>query len=162
MLVLMMRNNGNKIKVAAVIGTVLVGIFIGVSTVLNQQSLAQRSPTVTTIVIPQGLSDPMSGKSFQPQTITVVIGKSNTVRWVNQDSSIHWIEPDIVGNPDFQVTELPENTPIQSLNLPNILSPGGSFEYTFAKPGTFGFHGQPWERGTVIVLTPQQAAAENP
>ncbi|HSB57019.1 MAG TPA: hypothetical protein VLD38_04320 [Nitrosopumilaceae archaeon] len=85
--------------------------------------------------LPLGISNPEVLLSPDPQTITVVLGINNTVRWVNQDNSPRMLVAD-----DTTWTT-------------DLIMPGSSKSITFNKTGTHGYHGEPgpWIRGTVIV-----------
>lgn len=75
--------------------------------------------------------------------VTVVIGCNNTIVWTNHDTVPHYLEmDDDNSNPGFA----------KALKDAMPMAYGESFSYTFDKPGTYGYHGQPWMRGTVIVL----------
>lgn len=98
---------------------------------------------VSVIVIPADsglLSSPL--KSFEPRMIKVVIGTNNTVRWVNQDFDFTLIAADNASDPGFY----------NATKNFVLLGPNETFEYTFTKAGEFGYHGRPWQRGTVIVV----------
>jgi plastocyanin len=104
---------------------------------------------VVEVIIPEGASSP--GGNFEPATINVVIGSNNTVRWINQDS----IPSSIVADNDrdssfFNATQDSSGNPTDQ----SLLIPGESFEYTFDKPGIFGYHSVPHPnmRSSVIVL----------
>jgi plastocyanin len=73
---------------------------------------------------------------FGPDVVTVVIGKNNTVYWVNDDVADHTATSDTAGIFDS-----------------GVLSPGGSYQFTFTTPGTYSYHCSlhPWMQGTVIV-----------
>ncbi|MEM2161119.1 MAG: hypothetical protein QXN55_09220, partial [Candidatus Nitrosotenuis sp.] len=93
-------------------------------------------------------SDP-SKQSYSPQNITVKIGVNNTIRWENHDNTPNNIAAD---NPsDLTFYEL---TNLKEYGNKGFLAPGQSFEFSFNKEGTFGYHGKPWQRGTVTVLPP--------
>lgn len=91
------------------------------------------------VVIPKGTSNSDSGKTFTPQEAS--IGWGTTVRWVNQDSVPARIEADDNSDPEFY------NATKDFV----IIAPGDRFEFTFTRAGTFGYHGAPWQRGTVAV-----------
>lgn len=159
-------------SIVGVAAIAAIAIAFGVS---QASSLAvQRAPAVASVTIPQGSSMMVDGQkeTFVPQVITVVVGVNNTVRWTNQDSVTAFIEADNdrMDPAFFKATTLPESvvtsadgqmtsatSDIGNLQLPNVLQPGESFEYTFTIPGEYGYHGKPWQRGTVIVL-PAEAA----
>ena len=113
-------------------------------------------PKVVIVIIPEGSSLPTSEhNNFEPAVIKVIIGINNTVRWVNQDSTFSSIRADEdASDPQFwRATHLDE---ISNVNL--LLSPGDTFEFTFTKPGEYGYHSEPHphKHGTVIVLEPQE------
>ncbi|MEP0826216.1 MAG: hypothetical protein HRF40_12090 [Nitrososphaera sp.] len=86
-----------------------------------------------------------SGKSFEPETIKVMIGVNNTVRWINPDYIAHWIGADDQSDPEFYNATGGEQGS-------KLIAPGDFFEYTFTRAGEFGYHGKPSMRGTVIVV----------
>jgi plastocyanin len=108
-------------------------------------------PKVAIVIIPEGSSLADQGHNFEPAVITVIIGVNNTVRWVNQDITFSTIKADNMSDQEFwNATNLDESS-----NLDQLLSPGETFEYTFTKPGQFGYHSEPHPHlhGTVIVLS---------
>jgi len=106
---------------------------------------------VTLVTIVEGASLATSDKTFEPKIIKVIIGVNNTVRWVNQDVTFNTIIADNMSDQEFWKATNPD----ESSNVDQLLSPGETFEYTFTKPGQFGYHGEPHPhmRGTVIVLS---------
>jgi plastocyanin len=110
------------------------------------------------VMIPINASDQESGQAFVPQTIIVIIGVNNTVRWINQDTSMHWIEADNdrYDSAFYQLTEMTASAQADRSNIDSskdkVLYPNEYFEYTFTKPGEYGYHSKPWMRGTVIVM----------
>ncbi len=89
----------------------------------------------SSVIIPQ--SAMIEGnESLIPKVITVVLGKNNTVTWINQDDTGHGIASDNA-----------------SWGSPGILKPGDSFSVTFNSTGIFEYHGQPgpWITGKVVV-----------
>lgn len=119
---------------------------------------------VTTVVIPQGAEDQSSGKNYDPQYIRVIIGVNNTVRWINDGNTMNSIVADNSSDPDFYNITNQFSAVMENTKMPNFLKPGESFEYTFTKPGYFGYHGvpHPWQRGWVLVLTPDQSDKQIP
>ncbi len=101
---------------------------------------APESPTVVTVNIPPGGSDPNNGPGFAPDKITVVIGVNNTVTWFNNDTSPHTVTSTIVplGASAFDSGNMVWLT---------------TFTYTFTVPGTYqyGCSYHPWMTGTVVV-----------
>lgn len=153
-------------SIAGVIAIVATIVSLGLTQVLSYQPAS--SPSVASITIPPGSSSITGGQgTFAPQVAKVVIGVNNTVSWTNRDSQTTFIKADNdkVDPAFFKATTLPESvvttvnggiesksSDIGALNLPNVLKPGESFQYTFTVPGEYGYHGKPWQRGTVIVL----------
>lgn len=158
-----MSSSWMYLTIGVIISLVALGV-VAIDTALEQNAPVHlteldslngntHADTVT-IIIPEGLSDASSGKTFQPEVIKLVIGVNNTVRWINQDTVAHRITADIDDDPDFQAAApyFPTTKPIGELHMSNTLQRGESFEYTFNKPGEFGYHSKPWARGKVIVL----------
>ncbi|MBI3253173.1 MAG: hypothetical protein HYZ56_00340 [Nitrosopumilales archaeon] len=87
------------------------------------------------VILPLGISNPELQLFPNPQSITVVLGINNTVRWVNEDDSGRTLTAD-------------DNTWTTGL-----IKPGSSKSIIFNKTGTHGYHGEPgpWIKGTVIV-----------
>lgn len=109
-------------------------------------------PKLVKITIPEGASIASSGRTYDPQTIKVIIGYNNTVRWVNDDSTYHIIEADDNTDLDFYRKTTYANPDAARRNT---MTTGESFVYTFTKTGEIGYHGMPYLRGTVIVLEPE-------
>ncbi|HEX7032903.1 MAG TPA: plastocyanin/azurin family copper-binding protein [Nitrososphaera sp.] len=141
------------IIIAIIVG---LGAAIGLVLVLSNTSIFATPPAssnatrdritlIPAVIIPEGAGLASSGKSFEPETIKVMIGVNNTVRWINQDRIAHWIRADDQSDPEFY-----NATGGEPGN--KMILPGESFEYTFTKAGEFGYHGKPVMRGTVIVL----------
>ena len=97
------------------------------------------------VTIPSGAGSPPSGWTgsgtttygYDPDTITVVIGKNNTVYWTNDDASIHTATSDTAGVFDT-----------------GNINQGESAQFTFTTPGTFTYHCiyHAWMQGTIKVL----------
>ncbi|HVX02165.1 MAG TPA: plastocyanin/azurin family copper-binding protein [Nitrososphaera sp.] len=135
---------------AAVLAGLAVGIgLIAAFSILDAgssfQTQYEKKDVVSLVVIPTGASSQNSGKDFEPPLIAVVIGKNNTVTWVNKDIVAHSFKADSsTADPEFY----------HATNNATLIGPNQTFEFMFTKPGTFGYHGEPypWLRGTVIVL----------
>ncbi|CUR51399.1 protein of unknown function [Nitrosotalea devaniterrae] len=100
--------------------------------------------TITqTILIPPGSENSSSNKTYSPDVATVVLGVNNTVTWVNQAETTNSI-----------VSDMPLQQDGKSFDSNGVIKPGGSYQFTFTEPGTFGYHGEPhpWQKGTIIVL----------
>jgi plastocyanin len=132
----------------------------------QQPMMANLDPLgkVTTVVIPQGAEDQNSGKNYDPQYIRVIIGVNNTVRWINDGDTMNSVVADNSSDPDFYNVTNQFTAIMGNAKTPNFLKPGESFEYTFTKPGYFGYHGvpHPWQRGWILVLTPDQSDEQIP
>jgi plastocyanin len=106
----------------------------GFVVVLLLLTALQFGPTVraTNSTVSVGIRD----FSFNPNTITVVIGVNNTVVWTNNGTLDHTV------------------TANGGSFLSGDLAPGLSFTNTFTTPGTFPYHCSihPVMKGTVIVL----------
>jgi plastocyanin len=115
--------------------------FAGESAKYNEKAASDQ---IAIILLPSGLACAGCQENFEPQTIKVVIGANNTVRWVNNDLFPGMIEADNDNDPLFY-TITKDFVIIES---------GKSFEFTFTKAGEYGYHGKPWQRGTVVVVMP--------
>lgn len=123
---------------------VVVVITAGLTTVeKNSAAAAAASRTTTTSVSPviskvimQTGASSTTTLGFYPSTITVVLGKNNTVTWTNEDFAVHTVT---------------SNTAIWDSG--NI-DPSTNFTYTFTAVGTYHYHCSyhPWMTGTVIVV----------
>ena len=78
-------------------------------------------------------------ESLDPKIITVVLGKNNTVTWVNRDDVLHAFSSNSANNSWWT----------------GIMKPGESSSVTFNNTGIFSYHGtpNPWITGAVIVLS---------
>ncbi|HXW95928.1 MAG TPA: plastocyanin/azurin family copper-binding protein [Nitrososphaerales archaeon] len=92
---------------------------------------------------PPGYSGGKTTYGYTPDVVTVVIGKNNTVFWTNDDTTgtPHTVTSDTAGIFDSGSTG-------------PLTSQGGTFQFTFTTPGTYGYHCSfhSWMQGTVIVL----------
>lgn len=148
-------------KGSTVVGAIVAILIIGAVATLGyyQFEVASKSTTTSTssvqgvtcpstscvnVTIPSGASSPPTGYAagqkttygFTPDKITVVIGKNNTVFWVNNEASLHTATSDTGGVFDS-----------------GTLNQGGTFQWTFTTPGTYTYHCSfhPWMQGTVVV-----------
>ena len=102
------------------------------------------SKACVNVTMPSGAATPPagwtgSGKTtlgFTPDSITVVIGKNNTVYWTNDDASIHTATSDTAG----------------VFDTGNVVA-GASAQWTFTTPGTYTYHCvyHAWMQGTITV-----------
>ncbi len=118
-----------SVSLAALVFTVLTASLL---VTLAPASVAQ---TTVNVVI--------NSYSFNPASITVVIGVNNTVTWTNQQTGV----PHTVTSDDGTWGSA-------------TLTTGQSFTHTFTAPGTFGYHCSihTYMKGTVIVLSSGQAS----
>jgi plastocyanin len=152
-----MSSQGSTL-VGAVVAVLIIGAvgtlaYYQVEVAPNQGSTSNTTstPAVTcpsracvNVTIPVGASAPPngwtgSGKTtygFTPDTVTLVIGKNNTVFWTNNDASIHTATSDAAGGFDT-----------------GNLNQGQSAQFTFTTPGTYTYHCtyHAWMQGTIIV-----------
>lgn len=99
------------------------------------------APTVAGVTIINGAEIDQSSPGFTPDSVTLVIGTNNTVKWTNTDiGSQHTVT---------SVTVPPGARLFDSGNL----NTGASFTYTFTLAGTYqytcAYH--PWMKGTIMV-----------
>ena len=87
------------------------------------------------IIIPKGISSDEK-YDLDPSIVVSVIGKNNTIRWINQDDVPH---------------TLYSNEPSWTTG---VIEPGKSAVLTFTEQRVFEYHGSPgpWINGKVIVL----------
>ncbi len=103
-------------------------------------SMKTTGPQTITVNIPSGVSS-NQGLNFSPQTVTVVVGVNNTIKWVNQDSVTH------------TVTSVSVPSGASSFDSGN-LNAGATFTVTLTTPGTYQYHCSihpTWMTGTIIV-----------
>jgi plastocyanin len=100
------------------------------------------APTVIQVSIYIGAGNPSNKPGYSPDSITLVIGINNTVRWINDDSAAHTVT---------------------STNAPDCVVFGSgsmnhreTYTITFNTPGTYhyrcDYHG--WMTGTIVVKGP--------
>jgi plastocyanin len=94
------------------------------------------------VTIPEGSSVQEHDVSFKPAITTVIIGHNSTVRWVNNDIGDHWTEAEKADTAFYSATS----------DSRIVLKPGQSFEHNFDRPGTYEYHSDPWNRGTIIAV----------
>jgi plastocyanin len=102
----------------------------------GSQGAGKNSTGTVTVNIQNGSSTNTILLGFSPQTITLVIGKNNTVSWVNDDFTVHTVTAN-EGSFDS-----------------GLIQPGANFTTTFSTPGTYQYHCSihPWMKGTINVL----------
>jgi plastocyanin len=113
-----------------------------------ERCLKKSDTSIVQVMIQKDARWPDSGKGFEPAIITVVMGINNTVQWINQDVSGHFIEADNTNSEWF--SEATRRS--VDLSSENVLSRGENFTLTFIETGEFEYHSRPWNRGKVIVV----------
>jgi len=119
-------------------------VFTSTTTTSTTPSVTCPSAACVNVTIPSGASSPPSGYApgqktqygFSPNTITVVIGKNNTLFFINSDAGLHTATSDTAG----------------AFDTGNI-QPGSTAQVTLTTPGTFTYHCiyHPWMQATVVV-----------
>ena len=130
---------------------VTIGLAAGIALILlfaimfeNQRTTVPSiGKPISEVIIPRD-AYLVNNTAFDPNPIKVVIGVNNTVRWVNHDDVAAIIEADNLTDPVFY------NATKDFVSI----EPNKTFDYTFTKAGEIGYHGKPWQRGTVVVLPP--------
>lgn len=154
----MARGISSAAAVGAVVSILIVAAVAGLAyfqfniapsvftstTTTTTPSVTCPSSACVNVTIPSGASSPPSGYAsgektqygFSPDTITVVIGKNNTVYFINDDVGVHTATSDAAG----------------AFDTGNI-QPGSTAQITLTTPGTYTFHCiyHAWMQGTIIV-----------
>ena len=104
-------------------------------------------PRCVNVTIPSGAGSAPAGYTqgakttygFTPNTVTLVIGRNDTVVWTNADSAIHTATSD-------------QGAPA-AFDSGNI-NGGASWQYTFTVAGTYTYHCtyHAWMQGKIVVL----------
>ena len=150
----------NSTVVGAIVAVLIIGAvatigYYQVAVAPSFKTSTSTGPSVTcpssacvNVTIPNIASTPPNGYTqgskttfgFTPDTITVVIGKNNTIVWINNDASIHTATSDTTGAGAFTSGDI---------------TAGASAQITFTTAGTFTYHCvyHAWMQGTVIVKT---------
>jgi plastocyanin len=98
------------------------------------------SNQVVQVRMPEGAWN--SSLTFEPRTVTVVIGVNNTIQWKNFDSVGHTVTSISVPNGAQQFG-----------SSSNLVAPGQAYTITLTVPGTYIYHCviHPHMEGTIIV-----------
>jgi plastocyanin len=98
-------------------------------------------PQTTNVDIEYGAADQSAHKGYLPKEVRVNLGIDNKVAWTNRDNV-----PESVVSDSGYIDELTG----KKFDSGQIL-PGGTFEFTFTKPGEYSYHAEPhpWMRGKV-------------
>ena len=118
-------------------------IFLGVleSGVLNEKKISNSNSARQVRGVIHATVKLSKDGNYYPETVTIKAGEA--VKWVNSSESLMWP----ASNPH------PSHTGLSGFDPKKILHPGESWQFTFTRPGTFGYHDhlQPARRGKVIV-----------
>jgi plastocyanin len=90
--------------------------------------------------LPKEVTVTLDKKGFSPDVVTIKAGSA--VRWKNASGDKQTVNSD----------DYPTNQKHKELNF-GIFNEGSTVVYTFAKPGTYGYHNQfkPKQKGKIIV-----------
>ncbi|MGI0016168.1 MAG: cupredoxin domain-containing protein [Nitrososphaera sp.] len=135
------------VALGLVIGVTFIVIFATIFPLPGVSHPRDIVVIVPVVIIPKGSSIESSEHSnFEPEVIKIVIGRNNTVRWVNQDTVPSRIVADNNDDPQFFNAT--------GENGKSLLMTGDTFEFTFTKPGIIGYHSvpHPWKHGYVVVF----------
>lgn len=151
-------------KIAVIILALLV-LGIGAYVVLGGQPEPAPAPTPNIIVNnppedgdtqladSEVITVDYTDQGFAPRTLTVKVG--DTVRFVNQSSHDMWVGVDEhPSHTQYDNTSRDEHCPDGSAFDQCARSgPGTSWDFTFAKAGTFGYHNhvRASDTGTIVV-----------
>ncbi|HEV2137322.1 MAG TPA: cupredoxin domain-containing protein [Nitrososphaerales archaeon] len=144
--------------VGVIVAVLIIGAVAGIGyyqvvVAPTLKTSTSTSPTVTcpssacvNVTMPNIASTPPNGYTsgskttfgYTPDTITIVIGKNNTIVWINNDAAIHTATSDTTGVGAFSSGDI---------------TAGASAQLTFTTAGTFTYHCKyhAWMQGTVIV-----------
>ncbi|MEK7103641.1 MAG: hypothetical protein AAB870_04815 [Patescibacteria group bacterium] len=152
-----MIDRKNIILIIGVLGIVaLIGLVIPS---IQYQRTKGSPPPVDTSGTEVKVSYTMNG--FEPQTITIPIG--TTVAWDNQSGRPMWVgsdpHPSHDNLPGFDQKNIISEYRNGILGVVPVYAHGPAiYEYTFTRPGTWGYHNHlyPSDRGAVIVTDAQK------
>jgi plastocyanin len=120
---------------------IVVIIIVLVAGVAGYYLLGKGSSTVTSISIPNGTGN-SNALNFSPQSISVVVGKGNTITFTNNDNTLHTVT----------FTSAPSGVSLSSIGDSNLMA-GQSYTVTLTVPGTYQYHCtiHSWMSGTIVV-----------
>jgi len=128
---------------------ILLAAVLLISGCVQQPQQPTATPTATPVATTQVATTAapaqtnvitIKNSAFSPPTLTIKAG--TTVTWINEDSEPHKVTSD----PHPAHTDLPEL-------VSGDLSKGQSYNFTFTKTGTFGYHCHlhPFMKGQIVV-----------
>ncbi|MGH2639527.1 MAG: cupredoxin domain-containing protein [Rhabdochlamydiaceae bacterium] len=91
------------------------------------------------ISLTNGASSRASAPGYSPDSVTLVMGKNNTVTWTNNDSAAHTVTS----------TSAPSGASFNS----GRMNSGATYSCTFTTPGTYQYYCKyhSWMIGTIVV-----------
>ncbi|MGI0037318.1 MAG: cupredoxin domain-containing protein [Nitrososphaera sp.] len=137
---------------AALAAPVLVGLAAGVALIVVFSMTFQgteplRVPEHEKYVVRITLGASMADQNitFEPEKTRASLDYDENccgvIKWVNNDTVPAPLQADDDSDPAFyRATQ----------NL--LIEPGAAVEFTFTKPGEYGFHGRAWQHGLVDIL----------
>ncbi|MDE1853167.1 MAG: cupredoxin domain-containing protein [Thaumarchaeota archaeon] len=126
-----------------IVAVVIVIIIIVAAAGLYYAYYGMSKPTTSTINIANGTGTDQS-LNFNPSSITVVIGRNNTIQFANGDSTLHTVT----------FTSAPAGVSLSSIS-DSSLSAGSSFTISLSIAGTYQYHCSihSWMKGTITVVS---------
>jgi plastocyanin len=129
------------------IGFIIIILIVGAGAYLwfGKQNIhpntTSKSSATARAPLPKEVTVTLTKKGFTPSQVTIQTGSA--VRWVNKSGSNQTVNSD----------NYPTNQLHKALNF-GVFANGSSVVYTFAKPGTYGYHNQfhHKQEGKVIVV----------
>ena len=126
-----------------ILAVVIVIVIIVAAVGIYYAYYGMSKPATSTINIASGTGTNQS-LNFNPSSITVVIGKNNTIQFTNSDSALHTVT----------FTSAPSGVSSSSIS-DSSLSAGSSFTITLTTAGTYQYHCSihSWMSGTITVVS---------
>ncbi|HKT21747.1 MAG TPA: plastocyanin/azurin family copper-binding protein [Nitrososphaerales archaeon] len=126
-----------------IVAVVIVVIIIVAAVGLYYVYYGMSKPATSTINIASGTGSNQA-LNFNPSSITVVIGKNNTIQFTNSDSTTHTVT----------FTGAPSGVSLSTIS-DSGLSAGTSFTITLTTAGTYQYHCSihSWMSGTITVVS---------
>ena len=102
------------------------------------EKIPYKIPVMEYVIISKGSVNSENQFHLIPEDITVILGKNNTVTWINEDDVPHILVSD---DQNYSWST-------------GLMKPGESSSVTFDKTGVFSYHGTPgpWITGSITVV----------
>ena len=148
-----MGNNAGGISIVAFV--IAVGVSIGYYQYVYVPEVNARPilpeevlnpPETAQVQMVEGSSNEANGRFFVPLSLRTTIEIDNRVQWTNNDITSHSVTSD-----DY-VDRI--NGKFDSMDTIGLVSPGGTYEFTFTAVGEYDYYcvPHPWMTGTVEVI----------